>query len=137
MLSFLLNPRGIIPIASILIALGGLSYGYYWHSQYGKSQAVIAQQLKEKAVCEANNSLLQSGVQRWKAAAAQYEQQLKRKEALVAKKTAESNKRIQSILQKQYSPDCNQAIRQGVEQATQARPELVSDLEFNWHNDIP
>jgi DNA anti-recombination protein RmuC len=135
MLLLLLKFKSYIQLALILITLSALTYGYYWHSQYGKSQAVIAQQLKEKAVCEANNSLLQSGVQRWKAAAAQYEQQLKRREALVAKQTAESNKRIKAILQKQYSPNCDEAIQQGIEQANQPHAELAST--FHWNNNIP
>jgi hypothetical protein len=108
---------------------------FKWHSQYGKSQAANAQLLQQLATCNANQQLLQSGVQRWKAAAAQYEQQLKRKEALVAKQTAESNKRIKAILQKQYSPNCDEAIQQGIEQANQPHAELAST--FHWNNNIP
>lgn len=131
MLNLLLNPKSIIPVIAILIALGGLSYGWYWHSQYGKSQAANAQLIQQLATCNANQELLQSAVQRWKAAAAQQEQQLKRKEALVAKMDAESKNNISTIQQTPFSPDCDTAIKQGLE--------LISDSKvgFHWDNNIP
>jgi uncharacterized protein HemX len=115
MLNLLLNPKSILPIAAILIALGALSYGWYWHAQYNKSQANNAQFLQQLATCNGNQQLLESAVQRWKAAAARYDKQLKRKEALVAKENVESDKRIRAILQARYSSDCSAAIKQGIE----------------------
>jgi len=129
MLSLLLKLKSYIPIALIFVALSAISYGWYWHSQYGKSQAIIAQQIRENATCTANNELLQSGVQRWKAAANEYDARLKRREALVAKQNAESKKRLQAILQTQYSTDCDTAIQQGMQQ--------LDAPGFNWNNNIP
>jgi uncharacterized protein HemX len=114
MFNFLLNPKSILSIAAICIILGAASYGWYWHSQYNKSQANNAQLLQQLATCNSNQQLLESAVQRWKAAAARYDKQLKRKDALVAKENAASNERLKAILQTHYSPDCDQAIRQGI-----------------------
>lgn len=129
MLSLLLKLKSYIPTALIFVALSAISYGWYWHSQYTKSQAIIAQQVRENATCKANQDLLESGVQRWKAAANQYEIRLKLREELVAKQSAESQKRIQAIIQTNYSPDCNTAIQQGIQQSQK--------LGFHWHNNIP
>jgi type II secretory pathway component PulJ len=129
MLTLLLKLKSLASTLPIFIAIAALLYGCYWHGQYKKSQAIIAQQYQTIATCQASQQLLESAVQRWKAAAAQYDKQLKRKEALVAKRTAESDKRIKTILQTQYSSDCNQAIQQGIQQA--------SYVKFNWHNDTP
>jgi uncharacterized protein HemX len=114
MLNLLLNPKSILPITAVLITLGAISYGWYWHAQYNKSQANNAQLLQQLATCNSNQQLLESAVQRWKAAAARYDKQLKRKDALVAKENAASNERIKTILQTHYSPDCNKAIAQGI-----------------------
>jgi uncharacterized protein HemX len=129
MLNLLLNPKSILPITAVLITLGALSYGWYWHAQYNKSQANNAQLLQQLATCNSNQQLLESAVQRWKAAAARYDQQLKRKDALVAKESVESDKRIKAILHTEYSPDCNKAIKAGIQQG--------SKLQFHWDNNIP
>jgi hypothetical protein len=126
MLNLILKPQYLIPA---LITLGAFSYGWYWHSQYNKAQTIIAQQTRENANIKASNDLLQSAVQRWKAAADKYDQQLKRREALVAKRTIDSDKRIKTIYQGEYSQECDQAIQQGI-----AR---LVNLEFNWNNNIP
>jgi uncharacterized protein HemX len=129
MLNLLLNPKSILPIAALLIAIGAISYGCYWHTQYNKSQANNAQLLQQLATCNSNQQLLESAVQRWKAAAARYDKQLKRKEALVAKENAASNERIKTILQTHYSPDCNKAIAEGIDGAIKP--------QFIWNNNIP
>jgi uncharacterized protein HemX len=129
MLNLLLNPKSILPIAAVLIVLGATSYGWYWHTQYNKSQANNAQLLQQLATCNSSQQLLESAVQRWKAAADRYDKQLKRKEALVAKQDAESDKRIKAILHTEYSPDCNEAIKAGIQQS--------GKLQFHWNNNIP
>lgn len=114
MLNLLLNPRSWLSIAAILIVISATSYGLYWKSQYDKSQAIIAQKNNEIAMCNINMQLLQSGVQRWKAAADQYEHQVKLKDEQVAKRSSESQKRLDDIMQTKFSKDCNQAIKEGI-----------------------
>lgn len=111
----LLKLKSWLLMAFIIIVITAISYGYYWHRQYNKSQVIIAQQIKQNAICEANQQLLKSGVQRWKAAASQYEHKLKLKDEQVAKRTKESHKRLSSIMQHQFSSDCNQAIKEGLQ----------------------
>lgn len=131
MISLLLKLKSVMHIISICIALGAICYGWYWHSQFGKSQATNAQLIQQNATLKANHDLLESAVQRWKAAAQEYDTRLKRREALVAKMNAENKKRVNDIQQFQYSPDCNTAIKQGLE--------LVNDpkVGFHWDNNIP
>jgi hypothetical protein len=129
MLNLLLKLKNIIPFAAILIILSVLAYGGYWRSQYNKSQVVIAQQIKANADIKASNDLLQSAVERWKVAAAQHDKLLKKKEVFVAKQTSDSNDRLNTIMQNQYSPDCGTAVSQGIEK--------ISYLKFNWTNNIP
>jgi uncharacterized protein HemX len=127
--NLLLNLKSWLSLLAICIALSGLCSGWYWHAQYNESQANNAQLLQQLATCNGNQQLLESAVQRWKAAAAQYDMQLKRKEALVAKENTASDKRIKAILLTEYSSDCNQAIAEGIGGAIKP--------QFHWTNNIP
>lgn len=125
MFSLLQKLKSILLYLPLAISLVAVTYGWYWHSQYKK-------QLQENASCTANIELLQSGVQRWKAAAAQYDEQLKRREAQVAKTNVKSKQKIQTILQTSYPQECNQAIQTGLQKN---HAEKIS--QFHWHNNIP
>jgi multidrug resistance efflux pump len=116
MLTLLLKLKSLIPCGAILITILSATCGFYWRTQCKQAQATITQQIKENATCKASNDLLQSGVERWKAAANQYDRELKRKETIVAKNNVASKKRLDAILQAHYSSDCNQAIQQGLQQ---------------------
>jgi uncharacterized protein HemX len=129
MLNLLLKLKAFIPVICICALLSAVTYGYYWHTQYNKSQANNAQLIQQLATCNANQELLQSAVQRWKAAAQEHDTRLKRTEALVAKQTVESDKRVKTILQDQYSSNCDEAIRQGIKKSI--------DYQFHWVNNIP
>jgi Flp pilus assembly protein TadB len=129
MLNLLLNLRSWFFIMAVCVTLSCLGYGWYWHTQYTKMQANNAQLLQQLATCNSNQQLLESAVQRWKAAANRYDKQLKRKEALVAKENIESDKRIQAILQAHYSPDCSKAIAEGIQGTIKP--------QFIWNNNIP
>jgi predicted nucleotide-binding protein (sugar kinase/HSP70/actin superfamily) len=129
MLNLLLKLKAFIPVICICAVLSAILYGQYWHTQYNKSQANNAQLIQQLANCNANQQLLESAVQRWKTAADQYDEQLKRKEAVVAKQTVESDKRVKTILQDQYSVNCNEAIQQGIQKSIA--------YQFHWVNNIP
>lgn len=115
MLNLLSKLKFIIPIASILCAIYSFGLACYWQDQYDDLQADNAKLATENASCQASNELLQSSVQRWKAAAVQNEHRLKHTEALVAKRDAESKKKLKSIQQHPFSKKCEQAIHQAVE----------------------
>lgn len=114
MLNFLLTPRFLI---SAIISFAAISYGYYWHHEYNKSQATISQLLEQNASCKASHDLLESAVQRWKSEAKAQETRLRRTEADIARKNIESKKRIRELQQRHFSTDCNTAIKQGIEEA--------------------
>jgi hypothetical protein len=129
MLNLLLKLKSFLMPALFAMTLAAIATSWYWHGQYGKSQAVVSQLLEQNASCKASQELLESAVQRWKAAAVQHDKQLKRKEALVAQQTTQSLQRIQAIQQTTFSDDCNTAIQQGIQYSHKPG--------FNWHNNIP
>lgn len=115
MLNLILKLKSFLPYCALIAAILGFSYGWYWHAQYNKAQSTISQQMKQIATCKASQELLESGVRHWKAAAAHYDAQLKRKETVVAKLNKESKQRVKEILQSTYPEGCNEAFQQAIE----------------------
>ena len=109
MLSLLQKLKSILGYLPIIIAIAAIIFGFY-------EKREVAKLTQQYASCNASNELLSSAVDTWKKDAAAYAHSIKLKDAQVAKSNEASNKTVQAILHRQYSSDCNTAIKQGLQE---------------------